>query len=131
LEDSALLTAMEPIKAQQADILGALIDLPDPFVKQLEQFDYSREIPKVITIQSQMSGFISYEDAIVLRFLHHLGYDIISINPSSRSDFDRYLQEGTMQVHQLPQHWFEYPNQKVVNSRGRKWPWQRNKKVGE
>lgn len=123
--------AIVATSAQQADVLGVLIDLPDPFIKQLEQFDYTREIPKVITLQTQISGLISREDAVVLRFLHHLGYDIISLNPSSRSDVDRYLQEGTMQIHQLPQHWFEYPNPPKVARKRKWWPWQRQSKVGE
>ncbi|MGL6229186.1 MAG: YceG family protein [Culicoidibacterales bacterium] len=131
LEDEHLAIGTDSLQEQQADVLGVLIDLPDPFIKQLEQFDYTREIPKVITLQTQISGLISREDAVVLRFLHHLGYDIISLNPSSRSDVDRYLQEGTMQIHQLPQHWFEYPNPPKVARKRKWWPWQRQSKVGE
>lgn len=128
LEDEALQLASNLPRERQSQIIGVLIDLPDPFIQQLEQFDYAREVPKVITIHSQVSGLLSAEDAIVLRFLHHLGYDIISLNPSSRSDLDRFLQPEAMQIHQLAHHWFEYPDEKpTASSKARKWFWQKGK----
>lgn len=108
LQDQEL-RLVDSMLEQQALILGVLIDLPDPFVLQLENYDYAREIPKVISINSQSSGDMSCEDASVFRFLNHLGYDIISLNPSSRSDMERYLSQNCIQIHQLPAHWFEYP----------------------
>lgn len=124
LEDDRIQIQAETRQEQWSFILGVLIDLPDPFIQQLEQFDYAREIPKVVTIHSQISGLLSAEDAIVLRFLHHLGYDIISLNPSSRSDLDRFVQTEVIQIHQLPHHWFEYPQEKPI-SQAKKWFWQK------
>ncbi|MGL4623395.1 MAG: YceG family protein [Culicoidibacterales bacterium] len=125
LEDINLHINSESKREQQGQILGTLIDLPDPFIQQLEQFDYAREVPKVLTIHSQVSGLLSAEDAIVLRFLHHLGYDIISLNPSSRSDLDRFLAPEAIQIHQLPHHWFEYPQPKASMTKQRKWFWRK------
>lgn len=89
-------------------VLGSLIYIADDFIMQFEKFDFGKQNPKVILLHTDNDTLVTRAESIQMRFLHHLGFDIISINPAGRADIDAYLESEIIQTHRLAKNNFNF-----------------------
>ncbi len=96
-------------------LFNQFINIPIEFIRLLQQFDYSQDIPKIIIFNSGKNGTLSRSDAVLLTFLNSFGLDIIIYNPTGQNDIEMYIKEGYLQAHWLDKISFDEEIKDVKN----------------
>lgn len=89
-------------------VLGACLELSEIILKTLQVFDYPKEVPKLIVFNSGNREFF-FEEAIVIRLVSRLGFDVLIYNPSGKNDIELYLnpQSQIYDIHLLENRQFD------------------------
>lgn len=83
-------------------IFNILMELNEPLIRLLSQFDYPFYVPKLIVYNngSQFSK-ITFEDAVKLTFMSSMGVDVIIFNPAGYNDIEDFVREKYYDIHRL------------------------------
>lgn len=79
-------------------ILSTLLNLDKQTVRLIQQFDFTKEIPKVIAIDVDESMF-SLEDCIYFSFLNLVGFDIAIFTPTGYRNIEKYIKKEAFEEH--------------------------------
>lgn len=98
--------ALKPVYRESVNDLRVylftqVLQLPGEILKLLQNFDYSREVPKVVLFNNGLNGVLTRADACALLLLNHIGVDIVIYNPSGLNDIENYIYEDLFDVHWL------------------------------
>lgn len=80
-------------------IIATVLNLDKYTVRLLQQFDFTKEIPKVVIIDTDESMF-SLEDCIYLLFLNLVGFDIIVFTPTGYRNLEKYIAREAYEEYQ-------------------------------
>jgi len=81
-------------------ILAVLLNLDKTTLRLIQQFDFTKDTPKVIIVHTDES-MPSLEDCIYLAFLNLAGFDIAVFTPTGYRDLDKYLLRDAYEEHQI------------------------------
>lgn len=71
-------------------LVSVVLDIPDYILSVIHNYDYPGNIPKVLIFLKDRATF-NEENALLLAFLHKMGFDIAIFNPSGGSDIETYI----------------------------------------
>ena len=74
-------------------VFAQLSQIPPNILEQLEKFDYSQEVPKIVIFNNEKSGELSRSDAVLLLFLNQIGVDVFHFNPTGETILNRILNQ--------------------------------------
>ena len=75
-------------------VFAQLSQIPPNILEQLEKFDYSQDVPKIVIFNNEKSGELTRSDAVLLLFLNQIGVDVFHFNPTGRNDIEPYIEAG-------------------------------------
>lgn len=75
--------------------------MPDVFMRLLQKFDYSQDVPKVILYNNEYNGGLTRSDAVLLLLLHELGVDLVLYSPTGNKDLEQYIEKEVFDLHML------------------------------
>ena len=83
--------------------------LPEFVIRLLQTFDYSQFVPTILLYNEENGPELSRSDANALCMIHRLGLDIILVNPKGHQDMEKWIQEGTFDLHWMDERSFDEP----------------------
>ena len=75
-------------------VFAQLSQIPPNILEQLEKFDYSQDVPKIVIFNNEKSGELTRSDAVLLLFLNQIGVDVFHFNPTEETILNRILKQG-------------------------------------
>ena len=87
------------VNGTEYTVISVVLSLKKELVHLLQSFDFTRKNPKVVYI-STVEQSPSLEDAILLTFLHLVGFDVVLFVPTGYQTIERYLNEDLLVDHQ-------------------------------
>lgn len=81
-------------------IIGVALNLPKNVIRLLQDFDFTKENPKIIYIDNS-NKIMKIEDVILLVLLHYLGFDVLIYVPSGLNCIDVNLNANLINEFQL------------------------------
>lgn len=87
-------------------ILYIILNLDKKTLQLIQQFDFTREIPKVIVI-SVNESMATLEDAIYLLFLNLIGFDIAVFTPTGYRNIDKYISRNAFEEYEIGEYLFQ------------------------
>lgn len=95
-------------------IITTILSLPKEILRLIQKFDFTKKNPKLLYINTK-EQVISLEDAIMMAFLHLVGFDIVCFIPTGYQSVERYFQYKMMEEHQIGEYLYdlEVPNLSV------------------
>lgn len=88
-------------KFMKISIFEILTNLDKKLLNLLQNFDYPKEIPKIILYHNKNSGTFTFSDAVILMFLNSMGVDIVIYSPGGSSDIENFVKRQYFDVHML------------------------------
>lgn len=79
-------------------ILSTLMNLDKELLRLLQNFDFTRTIPKLLIVDVQETLF-SLEECILLAFLNQVGFDIAVFSPTGYRDLEAHLRPDSFETH--------------------------------
>ena len=67
------------------------MQIPVEFVRVMQKFDYSQEVPKLVLYNNGLNGTFARSDAALFLLLNQFGIDIIIYNPPGQNDIENFL----------------------------------------
>ncbi len=86
-------------------ILATILNLDKNTLRLIQQFDFTRDIPKLMVIDVDEAMF-SLEDCIYLLFLNLVGFDIVIFTPTGYRNLEKYVKEDAFEQYQIGQYLF-------------------------
>lgn len=86
-------------------VLSTVLNLDTTTLRLIQQFDFTREIPKVVVVDVDEST-MSLEDNIYLLFLNLIGFDIVVFTPTGYRNIDKYIKEEAYVEYQVGPYMF-------------------------
>ncbi|OCA86792.1 MULTISPECIES: YceG family protein [unclassified Bacillus (in: firmicutes)] len=81
--------------------------IPEDFLKQLQQFDYSQDVPRIVLYNMGTNSTFTREDAALLLFLNEFGVDIVLYHPAGQTDIENFVDPSHYDTHWLEDIVFE------------------------
>lgn len=81
-------------------IVSTILGLPKDLLRRIQNFDFTKENPKLIII-STTEETLSLEDSILVAFLNLVGFDILFFVPTGYQSIEKYFQKPFANEHQL------------------------------
>lgn len=81
-------------------ITAALLNLDKETLRLIQKFDFTKEIPKLIIINTRES-VCSIENCIYIAFLNLIGFDILLYVPTGYNLIENYIKSGIFSEHQI------------------------------
>ena len=75
-------------------VFAQLSQIPPNILEQLEKFDYSQDVPKIVIFNNEKSGELTRSDAVLLLFLNQIGVDVFHFNPREETILNHILKRG-------------------------------------
>ena len=85
----------------QLYLFAQATNLSDTYLKLLQRFDYSQEVPKLVLYNTENSGVLTRSDAALILLLHEIGVDIVLYNPPAQNDLENYVEANLFDTHLL------------------------------
>jgi len=83
--------------------------LPDFAIRLLQTFDYPQFVPTIFLYNEENGPELNRADANALCMIHHLGLDIILVNPRGHQDMEKWIQENAFDLHWMDERSFDEP----------------------
>lgn len=120
------------LKIKYPDIMHLVIKvgtmLPTNILQLIQNFDFTKEIPKVVIIHVNKNPFSAYE-CIMLLLLNFMGFDILIYTPTGYKNVDNFIDTRAFEQYNIGEYQYNVnpPNLKVPKAKPKKpkWPWQR------
>jgi len=102
-------------------IVYTLLNLDKQILRIIQQFDFTKEIPKIIIIDVD-EELATLEDCILILFLNLIGFDIIIYTPTGFQNIERYINSDLYEEYQIGDYIYniKLPNFKVVKRKSKK-----------
>ena len=81
-------------------VLSTALALPKPLLRMVQSFDFTKCNPKVVCVCAEERAW-TIDDAIMLTFLHKLGFDVVLFVPTGYQTIEPFLNALAPQEHQL------------------------------
>lgn len=81
-------------------VLSTVLSLRKEFLRLIQGFDFTKKNPKMVVISAK-DQMPTLEDAILLTFLHHVGFDIALLVPTGYQTIEPYLRDCFPVEHQI------------------------------
>ena len=81
-------------------IVSTLLNLESNTLKILQQFDFTKEIPKIIIIDVN-ENMATLQDCILLTFFNLIGFDIIIYTPTGYQNIEKYISKNLYEEYQI------------------------------
>lgn len=81
-------------------VLSTVLNMDKSLLRVLQSFDFTRKNPKIVAVCTGEGGG-SLEDAIMLTFLHLVGFDVCLFVPTGYQVIERYLNDHLPVEHQI------------------------------
>lgn len=100
-------------------ILMTILTMGGDFLRLVEAFDYTGDIPKLVTFVNKRENFTD-SDMILLTFFNVIGADIVIYTPTNFKNVEQWLSSDVFDVHQLPSVQFDtvMPERKAKSKKG-------------
>ncbi|MBE6050916.1 MAG: hypothetical protein E7214_09780 [Clostridium sp.] len=104
-------------------LLNTLLNLDKETLMLLQQFDFTKSIPKIIVINTD-ENMPDITDCIYLLFLNLVGFDILVFTPTGYRNIEKYIKEDVFENHIIGEYMFNvnmphlYTNSREKNSSG-------------
>ncbi len=87
-------------------ILSFVLRLDKITLQMIQQFDFTKEIPKVIVV-SVNETMATLEDAIYLLFLNLVGFDIVVFTPTGYRNIEKYIPQNAFEQYEAGEYLFQ------------------------
>lgn len=87
-------------------ILYIVLNLDKRTLQLIQQFDFTKEIPKVVVV-SVNETVATLEDAIYLLFLNLVGFDIAVFTPTGYRNIDKYISRNAFEEYEIGEYFFQ------------------------
>ena len=87
-------------------IVSIALSMPENIVRKIQDFDFTRDNPKIIYIYAGQQQ-ISIEDAVILLYLHYIGFDILIFTPNGYQSIERYFTSMVIEEYQIGQYIYD------------------------
>lgn len=87
-------------------ILSLVLRLDKITLQMIQQFDFTKEIPKVIVV-SVNETMATLEDAIYLLFLNLVGFDIAIFTPTGYRNIEKYIPQNAFEQYEAGEYLFQ------------------------
>lgn len=87
-------------------ILYIVLNLDKRTLQLIQQFDFTKEIPKVVVV-SVNETVATLEDAIYLLFLNLVGFDIAVFTPTGYRNIDKYISKNAFEEYEIGEYFFQ------------------------
>ncbi|NDO47544.1 YceG family protein [Clostridium sp. MD294] len=98
------------IEAEGVDIekviLYIILNLDKITLQMIQQFDFTKEIPKVVVV-SVNENIATLEDAIYLLYLNLIGFDIVVFTPTGYRNIDKYISKKAFEEYEIGEYLFQ------------------------
>ena len=92
--------------------------LPNNLLPLIQNFDFTKDIPKIVIIHSTKIPFSAYE-CILLLLLNFIGFDIIIYTPTGYKNIETYIDNRAFEQYNIGE--FNYnlvaPNMKIPKAK--------------
>lgn len=110
VEDPLLIRqSYESLEDLQLYAFSQSMILPDFVIRLFQTFDYPQFVPTIFIYNEEKGAELSRADANALCMMHHMGLDIIIVNPQGHLDIEKWIQEGTFDLHWMDDRSFNEP----------------------
>ncbi len=79
-------------------ILGTLLNLDKPTLKLIQKFDFTKNIPKIVIVDTTEEMATIY-DCIYLLFLNLIGFDIVIFTPTGYRNIEKFIMDSSFENH--------------------------------
>lgn len=87
-------------------ILSTLLNLDKNTIRLIQQFDFTKEIPKLLIVHKDESIF-SIEDCIYIAFLNLVGFDIAIFTPTGYKNIERHIKSTVFEQYTIGNFMFD------------------------
>lgn len=87
-------------------VIATVLNLNKELVRMIQKFDYTKENPKLIYIQTG-EQLPSQEDAILAVFLNLVGFDVAFFVPTGYQGPEKYFNRSRMEEHQIGEYVYD------------------------
>lgn len=98
------------IKSEKSDIaytiLSVLLSLDKTAIRMIQKFDFTKEIPKLIVINTKET-MCSLEESIYITFFNLVGFDILLFVPTGYRIIEKYLKQEIFEEHIIGEYMFD------------------------
>lgn len=81
-------------------VIATALHLQKDILRMIQSFDFTKKNPKVIYLHTK-EGVPPLEDGILLGFLSHIGFDIVTFVPTGYQGIEVHFQQSPMLEHQI------------------------------
>ncbi|MBE5786003.1 MAG: hypothetical protein E7324_00510 [Clostridiales bacterium] len=81
-------------------IVATILNLKKELIRMIQQFDFTKKNPKVLCINTGETA-ASKEDAIILAFLHLVGFDVVCFVPTGYQCLGQWYNTSPLVEHQI------------------------------
>lgn len=71
-------------------VINTVLNLPQPLLQLLQQFDFTKDIPKIVIVANGKQTFAVFE-CILLVLFNMIGFDIIIFTPTGYKNLETYI----------------------------------------
>ena len=86
-------------------IVSTLLNLDKETLRLIQQFDFTKNIPKLIVFSSEET-MASLEDCIYILFLNLVGFDIVVFTPTGYRNIDKYINHDLFEEYQIGEYMY-------------------------
>lgn len=97
-------------------ILETVMGMDKTLIRMMQQFDFTKRIPKVLALQTKESA-PCLEDAILMAYLNLLGFDIVIYVPTGYNSVETYYTKHVLEEYQVGDYLYDL---KIPNLKNRK-----------
>lgn len=110
LEKAQEMIDLHWIETEKTDIekiiLYIVLNLDKRTLQLIQQFDFTKEIPKVVVV-SNNETVATLEDSIYLLFLNLIGFDIAVFTPTGYRNIDKYISKNAFEEYEIGEYLFQ------------------------
>ena len=90
----------------ETTILSVTLNLDKKTVQLIQQFDFTKEVPKVIVV-SVNENVATLQDAVYLLFLNLIGFDIAVFTPTGYRNIEKYISKNAFEEYEIGEYLFQ------------------------
>ena len=87
-------------------IMATVLNLDKQTLRLIQQFDFTKDIPKLLIFDADES-LLSLEECIYILFLNLLGFDIAVFTPTGYRNIDKYISREAFEEYQIGPYQFQ------------------------
>lgn len=81
-------------------VLSTLLNLDKNTLQLIQNFDFTKDIPKLIIVDTNES-LMSLEDSIYVTYLNLIGFDIVVFTPTGYRNLEQFIKRGTYEEYTI------------------------------